>query len=135
MSLQHAYFYFDGRMNRKSYLLYGLLIFAIMSPFVIFSVVNIEYLTIISLFLTVATLWPSSAMLCKRLHDVGFAGWHAVWIMALIITQNWIFPNKILYLLNAAIVFCLLLWPGQSRDNKYGPVPGSKKVASPNVGP
>jgi len=138
MPLLHIYFDFEGRMNRKSYLLYILLLILMMLPFLIFSFINLQNIKLIifiMLFLTAATLWPLSAMACKRLHDMGFSGWHTVWIALLPIIDNWIFPNLVLSLINVLVLLCMLFWPGQTLDNRHGPVPGAEKVALPVEAP
>lgn len=64
------------------------------------------------LVLGLVSLYSIAALGAKRLHDIGFPGWL---IIPMFLTG--------LYLL---VVLGLCFWPGEKRDNKYGPPPMSK---------
>jgi len=68
------------------------------------------------------------SLFVRRLHDLGFSGYHVIWVAAaqLISTVLSYGPLKaVLLSLPFAIVgLWLLFWPGNKKANRFGEVPG-----------
>jgi uncharacterized membrane protein YhaH (DUF805 family) len=84
----------------------------------------------IAILAILASLWTGLALTIKRLHDLGYSGYNIVWGFAgmLVIAQILaMFPvltfgNTLNVLITAGELY-LLLMPGVSQENRYGPVP------------
>jgi uncharacterized membrane protein YhaH (DUF805 family) len=74
-----------------------------------------------------ALLFSGACILSKRLHDRGRAGWWAFLVVFVLIggVSSALSPRLIP---SAAIMLWVIvdlgLWPGQRRDNRFGPRPG-----------
>ncbi|MEE3664320.1 DUF805 domain-containing protein [Brenneria sp. g21c3] len=90
MTLQQWFFSFKGRVGRRDFWIWMGIWLALM--IVLFSLAGQDWLdTQSAAFALVALLWPTSAMLVKRLHDRDKSGWWALllivaWILA---AGNW----------------------------------------------
>lgn len=73
-------------------------------------------------------LWSGCAVLSKRLHDLGLAGWWSAGVLALFWTATWgEAPSSPLQIAAATVMLSLAAvlaaWPGQPRFNRFGPSP------------
>ena len=84
-------------------------------------------LIVVGAFLALFCLGALS-LFVRRLHDLGFSGYHVIWVAAaqLISTVLSYGPLKaVLLSLPFAIVgLWLLFWPGNKKANRFGEVPG-----------
>lgn len=78
--------------------------------------------------IVIPALWALCALVSKRLHDFGWAGWHALWIQGLFIVSG--IANTLPSLAPAAGLLgwigiashiALVVIPGTPGDNAYGP--------------
>jgi uncharacterized membrane protein YhaH (DUF805 family) len=134
MSLAEALFGFDGRLARLPFFGYCVLLL-----FICFLVgagalmVRAEtrpagaVVGLILLAVLVGVISCGLALTVKRLHDMGLAGTHVMWICGLNVANVALAPAlSILFHLAVGGVFLwLCLGSGQPRSNQYGPVPGT----------
>lgn len=132
---------FDGRMNRRSYIVNALVNFFCMlliagisfaihpalGAFVFFIVFIIYFLR-------------SLVILLRRVHDLGYSGYWilAVYGISLLISivsaimykfyETDLYISDISSLIFTILQLYVLFWPGQKFENKYGPVPEKKIV-------
>jgi uncharacterized membrane protein YhaH (DUF805 family) len=101
----------EGRINRKPFWLYALVVFAIsfIVTLVLGGASNVNPNTL-SLILTLIFLWPNIAVQAKRWHDLDKSAW-------------WILINLIPILGPIAALIMTGFLRGTQGDNKYGPDP------------
>ena len=141
---------FTGRMNRKQFLLPGilLLLLTVFFPFgvnVIDDYVSkyiqpslnggeplIFLLSLSFLFYSIFFL----PIVVKRLHDIGLSGWFGtltlyqliIWPIVVFEYKPFLFPLLALFAINILFLFFLFIMPGKKETNQYGEVPpGNKK--------
>src|SRR5208282_3326643 len=82
MSVMQALFSFKGRMNRSDYWLKGVIFLSPLSVLMsILLLVNSAVVQVVAVVLSVLLLWPSLALIVKRLHDRGRSGWFAATLL------------------------------------------------------
>ena len=139
-----ALFSVRGRMGRLAYFGFGALILFIgFAALVILGVLEsgrgqgeeelMRSMETASLLFALMLLWPCAALTAKRLHDLGFGGWHAGWIAALGVVSLFVPATHSLLGLAVALVLLgivlgLLFAPGQAGANAYGPPPGAEEA-------
>jgi len=134
MSFTHTVFDFDGRIGRFAYLLYSILNWLVTAALLIIGLVLTKPgLTVIPGILLVfaamvSLIWVSLALMVKRLHDTGYSGAHAVWVVLLaILAAATAFSNPVLafaLLVAIVVIFCWLVYaPGDAGRNLFGPAP------------
>ena len=83
MDFKTFYFSFDGRIGRQDFWLrYVLPYLGMLVVIVIIAGINENVGQIVNLIFSVATIWPSLAVIAKRWHDRNKSGW---WILITII--------------------------------------------------
>lgn len=138
MTLQHALFSFNGRLGRRDFWLW-------MVSWLILMVVDFffaaqEWITYQSAgFTLVVLLWPTAAVLVKRLHDRNKSAWWALlfvlawmlvagnWAAAMPQTWSWVLGR-----LAPSVIFIMLLidcgaFTGTPGANRFGPEPDDVK--------
>jgi uncharacterized membrane protein YhaH (DUF805 family) len=90
----------------------------------------ISIATLVALFVSLASL------VARRLHDMNFSGYHAIWVVpvlfagvivpAALASEGVDISGFAIYLLVAAIGACLLLVPGTKEENRFGYRPNRK---------
>jgi uncharacterized membrane protein YhaH (DUF805 family) len=132
MSLAEALFGFNGRLARLPFfgccvlLLFFCVLVGAGAP-----VIRAEtreggaVLGLVLLAMLVGVISCGLALTIKRLHDMGLAGTHAIWIYGLNVASVALAPAlSILFDLAVGGVFLwLCLGAGQAQSNQYGPVP------------
>jgi len=144
MRVGQALFGYQGRLSRLAYFGYSLLLGAIfMAIFVVVCMTagfvavqngtsperagEIAGLATAGLLLLVA-IWPASALITKRLHDMGQSGAHTIWIMLLSyagLVVSDLGASAILGLASMVASLWLLFGPGEPGPNRYGMPPGT----------
>jgi uncharacterized membrane protein YhaH (DUF805 family) len=71
----------------------------------------------------------NASLIARRLHDVGWSGYHTIWVVAAQIggsaAQSYESPKGLLLGLPLfAIGLWLLFWPGNAKVNRFDTVPG-----------
>jgi uncharacterized membrane protein YhaH (DUF805 family) len=106
-------FTFSGRRNRKSYLLYGLVVTVLLS--VIWGIAVVAMYgagwgpLVVAGLVTLPIMVSGWAVGAQRCHDFGWTGW--AMLLNLIPYIGWIFSLAILFI------------PGKQGSNRYGPDP------------
>lgn len=148
MDLAYLYTSFDGRINRKPYWLAAILLAVILTIIFLiigfaggisFGAAGFGFLLLVTI-IQLVSLYPSAALMVKRLHDRNRPGYFAAFLLVPIIlldltnlvgiTGNPLHMNVLDYLLNAVIVI-IAIWflielgflRGTSGPNQYGPDP------------
>jgi uncharacterized membrane protein YhaH (DUF805 family) len=132
------FFAFAGRIGRISYLLRGMglgIATGLLSVvgFTLFLHGVLWWLGILIFIAALVALVVSFASLvARRLHDMNFSGYHAIWVAPVQLLGVLVPPalasdgvdisgfDQAIYLLVAAIGACLLLWPGTKEENRFG---------------
>jgi uncharacterized membrane protein YhaH (DUF805 family) len=147
MDFAYLYTSFDGRINRKPYWLAGILLAVIMMvvTFVLAFVIGFSLgvgfgFHLLILILQLAVLYPSAALMVKRLHDRNKPGYYAAFLLGLIVlksltdlvglTGDPLSSNILDYILGIA-TFVIAIWflielgflRGTQGPNQYGPDP------------
>ena len=155
--ITEKYFCFKGRARRKAYWSFVLFNFLIpfvlsfISGFLVVTGGNAFGIDILSTLVSLAFLIPGYAVLFRRLHDVNFSGWWATLpllglLIAVIISgyvqamdryrgieSNQEFLSVIIiisglvFLIPSLVVFVLIFFKSDMKENKYGPVPEGVK--------
>lgn len=76
-------------------------------------------LLIFTVIFSLATMVPSWALICRRLHDENYSGWWQMLQLVGIIPFIGIFLSMIYSVLAIVFIYCL---PGTEGENNYGPV-------------
>ncbi|MCL2891880.1 DUF805 domain-containing protein [Brenneria tiliae] len=131
MTLQQWCFSFKGRIGRRDFWIWLGIWLALM--LLLFTLAGLKWLdTQSTAFALVALLWPTAAIVVKRLHDRNKSGW---WALLLIVA--WILAAGNWYMLPAIwqwgigrflpILICVMVFldcgvfVGTSGDNRFGP--------------
>lgn len=144
MDFGYLFTSFDGRINRKPYWMGVLVLFgaAIVISLVfafLLGAVQSQMLMIGSFLIQLALLYPSAALMAKRLHDRNRPTWWVAFMLVPIVLQglagalgltNPLNPTTLDHLLNL-VVFVIAIWffielgilRGTSGPNEYGPDP------------
>lgn len=135
--MKYAFLDFSGRLARLPYLgysalLWGLVFAASLFGFLMIASGSDASVLIGGLIVLAAILFglaASVALVVKRLHDVGLAGIHGVWIYLLDLLGVALQtdpPNPLgvlVHVLSIGVGLWLLFAPGESRPNAYGATP------------
>ena len=115
-------FGFDGRINRSTFWLKGVLPVMAITIVVAAALVAVTFLLLPEgagflailgfVVLWLPLVWAQFAVATKRFHDIGASGW---WCLALLVPY-----------LGIGVILVLGLWPGSRGDNEYGPPQGSE---------
>jgi uncharacterized membrane protein YhaH (DUF805 family) len=151
MDFGYLYTSFDGRINRKPYWLASLLLAVILMVVGVLvgflaGAAATGALGIVTLLIQLVALYPSLALMTKRLHDRNHPGWWAAFIMVPIIlnsvtnligiTGNPLNMNVLDYVL-MLVTFVVAVWffielgclRGTVGPNEYGPDPLGGEMA------
>ena len=134
-TLLHRYLSFDGRLgpgpfrNRSTYLGIGTGTFSIASVPLFLTESPLGYQAGVMVVIVALALLALgiAALTVRRLHDLGWSGYHAIWVAAA--QSSWAFlahaPLKtyVLGLPLAAIAVWIMCWPGNRKPNRFGDVP------------
>lgn len=131
MTLQQWCFSFKGRIGRRDFWIWMGAWVVLMA--VAFTLANYDLVAIQSIaFFIVALLWPTAAVLVKRLHDRNKAGWWALllilaWMLAaghwqmLAPVWQWGVGRFIPTLIIVMMMIDLGAFVGTDGDNRFGP--------------
>lgn len=147
MDFAYLYTSFDGRINRKPYWVAAMLlgVAAIVATFLLALIVGISFHTnygfrLVAFILQLAVLYPSAALMVKRLHDRDKPGSYAAILLGLVaansltdfagLTGDPLAPNLLDYILGVGILV-VAIWflielgslRGTRGPNQYGPDP------------
>lgn len=129
-------FRFEGRLGRLAY--FGYSVFVLLATVaLVVGAVNLAqtgtgYGAAMALLILIGTalgsVWTSTALSVKRLHDTNLSGLHMIWIFIVNALANALTQQApTLSLLFAAITVAVGLWmlfaPGTKGDNQFGPGP------------
>jgi uncharacterized membrane protein YhaH (DUF805 family) len=128
------YLSFDGRLARLPFFIRGIYLGIAAAVFFLVSIplfINGGICWWLGIFAVIAWLAllgvGTVSLIVRRLHDLGFSGYHAIWVAA---AQGiWAFlanaPPKVMLLSLplAAICFWVTFWPGNKEANRFGAVP------------
>jgi uncharacterized membrane protein YhaH (DUF805 family) len=137
MTFNQKEFGFHGRIGRVTYFGFNVMNTVAGALVVTVAVANMvrhndQSSVMLSLALMAVTLialmWSGLALLIKRLHDIGLAGTHAIWIYLLGISSGAIAAHSAmlgatLMLANLGVALWLLFQRGQDSANRYGDIP------------
>ncbi|NQS84053.1 DUF805 domain-containing protein [Pantoea allii] len=142
MILQQWFFSFRGRIGRRDFWLWQA-IWLLLTSVLFFLAGNDLVDTQMAAFGIVCLLWPTSAILVKRLHDRDRRGYWALLLIAawLLMAGNWSMTGDILqwvigrvlpFIILAGFILDLGVFRGTAGDNRFGatPVPLRLKRAS-----
>lgn len=141
MTLQQWCFSFEGRTGRGGFWIWMGAWLILMAA--AFTLANYQLVTIQSIaFFMVSLLWPTAAVLVKRLHDRNRVGWWALllilaWILAagnwqmLAPIWQWGIGRFIPTLIIAVMLIDLGAFGGTSGDNRFGPEAKPVKYCAP----
>jgi uncharacterized membrane protein YhaH (DUF805 family) len=136
--MNKMFFTFEGRIGRLSYLLRGMGLGIVTGSllvigFTLFLSGTLWWLGILIFIAALAALVVSLASLvARRLHDMNFSGYHAIWVVPLQVLGAIVPPalasggvdvsgfEPAIDLVIAAICACLFLWPGTKEENRFG---------------
>jgi len=142
MSLVQNVFGFEGRISRQKYMFFGVLTLVggafLIGPggSAVARVAGHAAGMAVAILVALAWLWIGISLTARRLHDVGWSGVHAVWIIALLVADGVVpfavkssvqqrFLAASAVGLAALVVLCgILLRAGTAGPNRYGPPPG-----------
>jgi uncharacterized membrane protein YhaH (DUF805 family) len=134
-------FGFDGRIGRAAFVGYNLLTgFLLIALFFItfsmlgHSLVSIQWVGFVGLWLPCTlALWPGTALLSKRLHDLGHSALHGIWIAGLWYLSPWLPAplSTVLGLGGVIVAFGLIVMPGSGGPNRYGHKAGMVRISDP----
>lgn len=113
---RHFYFSTNGRISRQVYWLGCVLPFVALGFLFGLFVIALRLPQVTALIATLVFFWPTTAMMAKRLHDIGLSSW----LSAL----AWVPYLGVIVWLALGIV------PSMKGDNRYGP---SRKVKAAEV--
>lgn len=132
MTLQQWCFSFKGRIGRRDFWLWMAAWLLLMT--VAFTLANYNLVAIKSIaFFIVALLWPTTAVLVKRLHDRNKTGWWALllvlaWMLAagnwqmLAPVWQWGVGRFVPTLIMVMMIIDLGVFTGNKGNNRFGPV-------------
>jgi uncharacterized membrane protein YhaH (DUF805 family) len=80
-------------------------------------------------FMILVTLWPTTAVCVKRLHDMNVSGWWMLSVFAISFVSSAIHVSVLIIVLLLVAVFSLI--PGSRGANRFGPDPLAQ--AGPNI--
>ncbi|WP_409309321.1 DUF805 domain-containing protein [Pectobacterium sp. B1J-3] len=131
MTLQQWCFSFKGRIGRRDFWVWIAL--WLLAMVILFTLSGQNWLDVQSTaFVIVALLWPTSAMVVKRLHDRGKSGWWALllvvaWVLAsgnwsmLPVVWQWGIGRFIPTLIGIMMVLDCGVFLGTKGENRFGP--------------
>lgn len=132
MTLQQWCFSFKGRIGRRDFWLWIAAWLILMAA--AFTLANYQWVAIQSIaFFIVALLWPTSAVVVKRLHDRNKTGWWALLLVLawMLVAGNWqmlppLWQWGIGRFIPTLIMMMMLLdlgvFTGNNGSNRFGPV-------------
>jgi uncharacterized membrane protein YhaH (DUF805 family) len=146
--LRDLFFSLRGRLGRLGFLLRGMalgittgVLFVV--GFTLFLHGALWWLGLLIAIIAVATLLVCYASLVvRRLHDMNFSGYHAIWVVPVEIfgvlvpaalTSEGVDTSRFddaVFTLIAVIGAFLLLWPGTKRENRFGDRPNRRGFIS-----
>lgn len=123
-------FSYRGRIGRLAYLS-GSLVVGVAALALIFVSVSLagndqgiagSTISAASFLAALAALWPLSALLVKRLHDLNRSGWHGLWIALLLPLPNLLDDpfETVATVAALAVTLWLFFMPGTPGPNAYG---------------
>jgi uncharacterized membrane protein YhaH (DUF805 family) len=136
--MNKMFFTFEGRIGRLSYLLRGMGLgiatgSLLVVGFTLFLHGVLWWLGILIFVAALAALFASLASLvARRLHDMNFSGYHAIWVVPVLFFGALVPPllgsegvdvsgsEPAIDLVIAVISACLFLWPGTKEENRFG---------------
>jgi uncharacterized membrane protein YhaH (DUF805 family) len=146
MGPKAALFSFDGRLRRLAYLRYGIMA-SIAGKLLLVGAAAIAVATrggvgwaigaALAALAVAFWAWATVAITAKRLHDLGLSALHLIWLGPFGVVCGGLgelaVPREpvlgvVLGLVPLGIILWLQLAPGQRRENRFGPAPGTAPV-------
>jgi uncharacterized membrane protein YhaH (DUF805 family) len=126
MGVGQAFFGFNGRLPRGEY--FGLSLVAAIALLIFFfvavGVLSADRLDMAIIVYFAATAWICGALVAKRLHDMGYSGAHAIWIVPIQLAAGWYGrQSMILWAVAVSLGLYLIFTRGVSGKNDWGPEP------------
>ncbi|PWC09690.1 hypothetical protein B4923_19025 [Brenneria roseae subsp. americana] len=131
MTLQQWCFSFKGRIGRRDFWVWIVLWLVLMA--LLFTLSGQNWLDVQSTaFILVALLWPTAAIVVKRLHDRNKSGWWALliivaWVLAaghwfmLPAIWQWGIGRFIPTLISVMVILDCGVFSGTKGENRFGP--------------
>lgn len=133
MDIRRTYVSFEGRLARLPYLA-ALMLLTLVSVTLTTTGVHLFHnypgaaalvVAMAMAAITGANVWATLALHAKRLHDMGYSGWHALWILAAPLAAPVALAmappvGMTLLAVTAVAGFGLVLVPGEPAANRYG---------------
>lgn len=104
MTLKQLFTSFDGRINRQTFWIAFGIFFAV--EFVLYLILALAISPVLFYLIALALLYPSAAVACKRLHDMGQTGWLAL--------------LGLIPIVGLGVLIWLGVTPSKPGDNAYG---------------
>jgi uncharacterized membrane protein YhaH (DUF805 family) len=84
--------------------------------------------------ITGANVWAALALHAKRLHDMGYSGWHSLWILAAPLAAPVALAmappvGMVLFAITAVAGLGLVFVPGEPAANAHGAPPAKRPAA------
>jgi uncharacterized membrane protein YhaH (DUF805 family) len=142
--LHNLFFSFAGRLGRLGFLFRGMALgittsVLLVVGFTLFVHGALWWLGLLILIIALAALLVGYAsLLARRLHDMNFSGYHAIWVVPVEIlgvlvpaamTSEGVDTSRFddaLFTVIAVIGAFLLLWPGTKGENRFGDRPNRR---------
>jgi uncharacterized membrane protein YhaH (DUF805 family) len=126
MGVGRAFFGFNGRLPRGEY--FGLSLVAAVALLIFFFAalvaLSADRLDMAIVVYFAAAAWICGALVAKRLHDMGYSGAHAIWIVPIQLAAGWYGrQSMILWAVAVSLGLYLLFTRGEDGNNAYGPEP------------
>ena len=126
MGVGRAFFGFNGRLPRGAY--FGLSLVAAVALLICFFVavgaLSADRLDMAITVYFAAAAWICGALVAKRLHDMGYSGAHAIWIVPIQLAAGWYGRQvMILWAVAVSLGLYLVFTRGEDGNNAYGPEP------------
>jgi uncharacterized membrane protein YhaH (DUF805 family) len=146
LSLGTTLFAFRGRIPRRQYLAFSLLASVIAFLAIALAAVSLDDVGdgmggligfAFMILLVIAAIWSGCALMAKRLHDLGWSGFHAVWIYGLATASGAAEARSpevaaALGLVPLLVYAWLLAARGNAGENRYGPPPAGTAAPPPD---
>lgn len=142
--MHNLFFSFAGRLGRLGFLFRGMALgittsVLLVVGFTLFVHGALWWLGLLILIIALAALLVGYAsLLARRLHDMNFSGYHAIWVVPVEIlgvlvpaamTSEGVDTSRFddaLFTVIAVIGAFLLLWPGTKGENRFGDRPNRR---------
>lgn len=139
MSATDALFRYRGRLRRSSFLGFWILLVLIVHGLALLAAGSGHpALSLLALFVALVSLWPATALMTKRLHDMGMGAGHMLWVLGpqavLLLIPTGSGVELMLMGVSFGAVVAMACKAGQPQENAHGPVPDPTPSSPPFEG-